>query len=73
MHNRGHGCPPAKEGSERSERALASVALAEEGGCFLDFDPVLDSKTKKQPPRAFGTSPPSQEGSLNHFNMKFVI
>ena len=28
-------CAPAKEGGERSERALASVALAEEGGCSL--------------------------------------
>jgi len=28
-----NGCPPAKKGGERSERALASVALAEEGGC----------------------------------------
>ena len=31
-------CPPAKEGGERSERALASVALAEEGGCSLVFE-----------------------------------
>jgi len=55
---------PAKEGGERSERALASVALAEEGGCSLVFDPFLDLNTKEQPPHAFGISPPSQEGSL---------
>ena len=58
------GCPPAKEGGERSERALPSVALAEEGGCFLVFDQVLVSKTKEQPPRAFGTSPPAAAGRL---------
>jgi len=56
-------CPPAKAGGERSERALASVALAEEGGCSLLFAGYQDAITKEQPPRAFGTSPPSQEGS----------
>ena len=57
-------CPPAKEGGERSERALATVALAEVGGCSLVLHSKTGCNTKKQPPRAFGTSPPSQEGSL---------
>ena len=48
---------------ERSERALASVALAEEGGCSLVFEGYQYAVTKEQPPRRYAPSPPSQEGS----------
>jgi len=59
-----NSCPPAKEGGERSERALASVALAKEGGCFLVFEGNQYAVTKEQPPLPSSTSsPPSQEGS----------
>ena len=40
------------------------------GGCFLVFDPVLVSKTKKQPPARFARRPPSQEGSLLFYEIK---
>ena len=63
---RKHGAGSAKEGGERSERALATVALAEVGGCFLVFESNQNAVTKEQPPLSSSTpSPPSQEGSFS--------